>query len=355
MQISSFQLVVILILYLCFNMGIDFSKRFRKCSFVTYLIIITLILGTFYENPGLGGDYDNYRNIFIYLNPTNIPSDEYGFHFLNVIIKTYTDNFNIAFFIFMFIINFFILKTIYDNSKNVEFSILIYVMIGGYISAANIIRQFIAASIYFYSVKYLINKKYLIFILGAFIAFTFHTTVAVVVVITVIIYFFTDKLNKYYNIYFIVINSLIIIEPIIRKFGIEVIDKGYTESSFSYGSSIFHYLIQLIFIIFYYINKENITSFKDKLYMNLAMISLGFMLLSNNMVLYARFSSYFNLFNILLMPTTFLSVKNIKENRIYIYIFILVCSGYFLLVTTKGINAYSGNHITDFFKNIFIN
>ena len=57
----------LLIFYLVFNFIIEFSVKFRNGSFCIYLFLLTIITGSVYEEVGLGGDYDNYRNIFVLL------------------------------------------------------------------------------------------------------------------------------------------------------------------------------------------------------------------------------------------------------------------------------------------------
>lgn len=344
-------LIIIMLFILLFNFIIDFGNRFRRVSFFQYLIMVSIIIGSIYEDIGLGGDYDNYRNIFTMIDYKSSTA-EIGFHYLNLLIRQITDNFYIAFLIFMFIINFFTLKAIYEHSKQVELSIIVYIIVCGYVTSANIVRQCIAGAIYYYSIKFLFNNQYIKFIILGIIAFTFHTTVVIPFIITFIISVFNNKLNKNFEIYFICINSLIVIEPIIRRFGLALIDKGYTESSFNYGSNILHYVVQLAFVSFYYINREKISDAREKMFMNLSVIALGFVLLSQAMVLYARFATYFMLFNAILTSNVLIKIKNGKKKRLYYYLFSVGLCIYYLLLTSKGLSSYSGNYIVDFLNQL---
>ncbi|MDU4892491.1 MAG: EpsG family protein [Clostridium sp.] len=341
-------LVNILIVYLITSMIFKISLKHKKISFYVNFIILTLITGSVYERIGGGGDYDNYRNIFQYMKiGSELPDKEVVFYYLNMMIKIFTDNFYIAFLIFMAIVNYFVLKIIYKYSENVEASILIYVIVGGYTIATNIVRQFLAAAIYFYSLKYLLDKKYIRYILINVVALGFHSTVALPVVLSIVVFICNDKLNRHLFLYIVMINLLIVIEPIIMSIGTEFVSDAYKEGSFNYGSSILHYIVQLAFCIFYYLNKKYITSFKDKFFVNMSIFSLGFTLISSRMVLYARLASYFNLFHSIATVNVLLANNNVKEKRVLAYFISLGIAIYYLLLIKPGLNQWY-NYIIDF-------
>lgn len=343
-------LVNILIVYLIVSMIFKISSRYKKVSFYANFIILTLIAGSVYERVGGGGDYDNYRNIFEYMKVGDgVPDKEVIFYYLNMVIKAFTDNFYIAFLIFMAIVNYFVLKTIYKYSENVEASILIYVIIGGYTIAINIVRQFLAAAIYFYSIKYLLDKKYFRYVLINVVALGFHSTVILPAILSIIVAICNDKLHKYLIFYIVMINSLIVIEPIIRSIGLELVSDAYKEGIFNYGSSILHYFVQLAFCIFYFMNRKYIVSFKEKFFVNMSILSLGFTLISNRMVLYARIALYFNLFHTIGTVNILHSNSNIKEKRVLAYFISLGVLVYYLLLIKPGLSQWF-NYILDFIK-----
>lgn len=344
-----FLLCNILLIYLLASMFIEFSKRYKKLSFFINWIFFSVITGSVYEAINGGGDYDNYRYFFKGIENAKKTDYDIGFYYLNLIIKQFTDNFHIAFIIFMLIINFFILITIYKFSENIELSLLMYVILGGYITASNITRQYLAASLYFFSIQFLLKKKYILYVYISLIAYSFHSTVLIPIILTVLIYKYSSLLKRYYLIYFFIINSLVIIEPIIRKIGVDFVDNGYSSNTFNYGSSILHYLVQLIFITFYYFNRDRIEDEVDIFFINMAMLCLGFTLLSSKMVLYARIASYFNTFNLLGTVNIIYKCKNIKEKRIFAYFCLVGLIGYYFLLTSKGL--FTSNYIIDYFKN----
>lgn len=344
-------LIGLLILYLTLGSIFNWSMKNKKISFCLNLLLLSTITGSFYEKIGGGGDYDNYRNIFNGISLENLPDKEIFFYYLNLLIKSCTNNFSIAFLCFMFLINFFILAFIYKYSKNIDMSLLMYVILGGYITATNITRQFIAIALVTYSIRYLIEKKYIMYILFCVLSVSFHTTAIIPIFINFLISSFNEKIYKNYIIYFIFINCMIIVEPLIRTIGIEMLYENYSNGYFNYGSNILHYVVQLAFIGFYIVNLKKIECKNIKLFVNLATVTSMFTLMSRNMVLYARFASYFNIFHVVAVVNIVFYNRNIKEKRLFYYLIFIGLLAYYVLLTRKGLVVESS--IVDYFKNLY--
>lgn len=343
-------LVDFLLVFLILSIFFRISDKYKKISFLINLFLLTIINGTMYENNY--GDYTAYKNGFDQLTiGGGIPDKEVVFHLLNCIIKLFTENFNITFIIYILIINYFMLKAIYEFSNYPEASILIYLILGGYTLSINITRQFIALAIYFYSIKYLVNRKFLKFILLSILVISIHQSSIVVIIITLIIRIFNESLYNNFIKYIIIVNLLIVIEPIIRQIGINLLYENYDNDTFNYGSSMLHYLFQFVLIIYYYLNRINIMDIKNKFFINLTVISLGFKLLSQNMVLYARLAEYFNIFNVVLI-VNIMSNSNTKRKRVYAYGILVVLICYYLLLARKPLPHFD-NHIIDYISNLF--
>lgn len=344
-------LVSILLIYLVISIFFNISTRYKKIIFYINVIIFTIITGTVYEKIGGGGDYDNYRNIFNGISSVNIPDKELGFYYLNLFIKKFTNDYFIAFFIFIFIINLLIISFIYRYSKNIELSLIIYVIMAGYIISTNITRQYISIAIYAYSIIYLLEKKYIKYILIGFLAFQFHVTALIPIILSLIVKIFNEKITKNYIIYFLLINSIIIIEPAIREIGIGIFFDIYENGVFFYGSNILHYVVQLAFVVFYSINIKRINNYKTKFFINLATITSAFTLLSQNMVLYARMALYFNIFNAIAIVNIISENKNVKEKRVIYYCISIGLLIYYVLLTRKAfiLESYIIEYLKDFF------
>lgn len=344
-------LIALLVLYLILGSLFNWSKKNKKISFWGNLLLLSTITGSFYEKIGGGGDYDNYRNIFKYISANNIPDKEQLFYYLNLVIKNFTDDYSIAFLCFTFIINFFILLFIYRYSKNIDMSLLMYVIMGGYFTATNITRQFIAIAIMIYSTRYLIEKKYWIYIAFSITSIFFHMTAIIPALVFFIINIFNERLYKNYIVFFILTNLVILVEPIIREIGLELFYPSYEDEFFFYGSNILHYIVQLAFIIFYIINLNSVKDKNIKLFVNLATIASMFTLMSRNMVLYARFASYFNIFHVVAVVNILFYNRNKKEKRLFYYLIFIGLLVYYILLTRKGFVFESS--IVNYFQNLY--
>lgn len=345
-------LVDILLIVIAFGFIFEISKRYKKMSFFSSLFLMSSIIGTVYDTVGSGGDYDNYRYSFQHLVAGKIPEKEKLFYFVNVVFKNFTDNYAIVYYSYILFINLLIVYIIYKYSKNIELSLLIYIVMAGYSTASNITRQFCAVAIFTYSIKYLIRNEYYKYIIAGMIAFQFHSTAVVAFTIGLLVKVFTKKISENYIMYFIGINSLIVIEPIIRQIAIELLYEGYNNSTFEYGSNILHYVVQLFFVAIYIfsLSKKEIDE-DTKLIINIATIASAFTLLSQNMVLYARIATYFNIFNAIAIPNVIIENNYIKERRILFYSIFLVIIIYYAMLTRGGFILES--FIMDYFYNIF--
>lgn len=341
-------LATLLIIYLILNILFKWSTN-NKISFYINIVILTIVTGTVYERIGGGGDFDNYRIGFNSILQADFPDKELGFYYLNLFIRKFTDDYSIAFFIFIFIINYLILKTIYKYSSNIELSLLMYVIMGGYFTSTNITRQYIALAIYVYSIKYLIDKKYIQYFILGLIAFQFHTTAIVIIIISLIIRILNESISKHYFMYFIIINLTIVIEPLIRQIGMNLFYEGYSDGFFFYGSDVLHYVVQLAFVFLYMININRLKSNQTKFFINLATVASAFTLLSRNMVLYARFASYFSIFHVIATVNVMSEIENKKEKRLLYYCIGVGLLVYYVLLTRKSFVFES--YIIDYFKN----
>lgn len=182
-------------------------------------------------------------------------------------------------------------------------------------------RQYIAAMIFFYSIKYLVEAKKIKYIIFIFLASLFHKSAIILLVLIVIPYF----KNMYKRIFFIIASSLIVYYFVEKR--IDPIYKG-TE----YG--IFGLLLCTLYLIIgiLYFKKGNK---KDSFPLS---IFLYFFILYNifngkNSFMY-RFSLYFYPIFQFLIP---LCLKNIKFKKIGIYyiIFPIIGIAYIFIYTNE--------------------
>jgi len=180
-----------------FNLKISNSIRF-KCKFNIWAILaiipLMLIAGFRY---GVGQDYF-YTYVPIFQKVLNGDSakawGDFGYILLNKFVQLFTNDYSGIFLLTSIIFCIFIFLSIYENSSDIQLSIVLLVCTGYYFCFLNGIRQMLTVAIFMYAIKYILKndfKRYLILIiLASFI----HLSA----LIYIPVYFIKSvKLNKY--------------------------------------------------------------------------------------------------------------------------------------------------------------
>lgn len=134
-------------------------------------ILIPTVVAAIREN--VGTDYNNYVDIF---NGIPIRDNlEIGFTTLVDVIKLFSDNVTILFFILQWLISYFILKTLlyYKKYINVGLGMFIFMMLF-YLTGLNIMRQMAAVSIGLYAIRFIFEKNLFLFSLFILFGMSFH-------------------------------------------------------------------------------------------------------------------------------------------------------------------------------------
>lgn len=157
------------------------SHLLTKLVFWSALILPVLISGIRY---GIGTDYFNYTSIYYQLTSTGniielLVNTRYepGWILLNQIVELVFNDVRYLFIVTSLLIWFFNFKAIYDNRNNVSIVIAMFILLSTlYNPSFNTIRQSLAASILMLSIKPIVDKKLLKFILITIFAISFHYT-----------------------------------------------------------------------------------------------------------------------------------------------------------------------------------
>lgn len=153
---------IIMIIVSCFFAFLackNTNNKFNKILFVLTFLPLFVVSAIRFN---VGRDYmDTYVYTFnkILYGATHIRID-FGFYFLNKLIIIFGGSYQWVFIISSFIINFFICKSIYEQSEDKFLSVFIYICGTLYFFTLNGVRQSMALSLFYYSLKY-IEKKIL--------------------------------------------------------------------------------------------------------------------------------------------------------------------------------------------------
>lgn len=153
------------------------GKQAAKIGFFLLFVILFLTAALRYDT---GIDYWNYISIYKRFQIGIDTHVEPGFAFLMQIISDGGFSPQWMFIVTSFFTVLFFLKALYEQSSNFALSIFLYQVMGYYFYSFNSIRYYLAVSIAFYSLKYVVKRKYIPFIVWVLIAANFHKSVLIV-------------------------------------------------------------------------------------------------------------------------------------------------------------------------------
>ncbi|HHD2754451.1 TPA: EpsG family protein [Clostridium perfringens] len=303
--------------------------------------ILSLLSGLRY---GVGTDYFSYRNIFIKINSTNSEEmRDWGYFILNKIVSHFSENPQAIFLATSFIVNFFIIYTIYKYSELFEISIFLYIATYMYFSTFNGIRQWIAAAILFAGIKFLVNRNFIKYCIIVFIASLFHQTALIMLGV----YFIINHKFKSRKTFFIIGIGLILFilyKPFTDLLmqlleGTKIFD-DYNETigNVGNGSNFLRSVVAMVPVILSYLFYSTINNKYDKkidVLMNLSLLNALIMLVGTRHWIFARFLMYFEPYNLLLYPLIIINFKK-KDAKMIYFLLIVFYSLFCILILRSG-------------------
>ncbi|MED0941471.1 EpsG family protein [Bacillus mycoides] len=227
-----------------------------------------------------------------------------GFNVLQMILKQFSNDPQILIFVTALITNVLIVLVLYKYTRMFELSLYVYITGGMYLISMNGIRQFLAAAIIFAATKYIFEgnwKKYILIIL---FASTIHQTALILIPIYFMIRRKAWSWETYVTLFcsvFIVIGFNQFLDTLFSVIG----DSQYGDyKNFSEGgANILRVGVNIPPIIIAYIGREKLREIfpKSDYVVNMSILGLVFMIISTQNWIFARFSIYFGLYQLILI------------------------------------------------------
>lgn len=309
-----------------FSIFLFYTVFFTEDPYEKFLLIIPVFLLSIYTGTRMdvgGYDYHVYKYFYelpYYQNPYKY---EYFFVLLRNFSKFLGLNYNFFLLFLSFVFNFIIYKLFISYSKYPTFSFLIYLCTFYYWHNFTIIRNFIAIVIFWISLKYIIERKLILYILLITLACFFHKT-------AVILYPFYFLLNNQFTkkslslllVFALVVNPLTFI---IFKANISFL--GLSERLNRYSHIVEHgnpyellELLILVFILLFYL--KNSTK-RENVILNLNIFALFIFIAFYRFAIFLRVLDYFRLGVFIGIPFI---ISNISNKYLKYLSFILLCS-----------------------------
>lgn len=317
--------IIMLLLSLFFIMLAEKSNSNKIKNILTILSAIPFILVSALRYD-VGTDYF-YRYVPDYnsiVNGGNVDNLEIGFKLLINLCILITKDYQILFIVTSIITITLFMYTIQKQSKNKALSITIFLLGGFFFQSLNILRQYMAIAIVFFSYRYLLKSKYPIFIVSVVLAFFIHNASIVCLIMLLL------KDREILNFKTILIVALIIFifgTPLINLFKSIAqntrfnvyIDSLYDRGDMRKLTIVSNLIIYIFMYLQYIVKRKNNTVIKEDIfYINMQGTTLIFIMLSSKFYLFFRIAYYFMIYQIVSIPYF---IKTIDTEKLYQYYF----------------------------------
>lgn len=180
------------------------NRNLKKVLIVIPFIIMFLVSAFRYF---VGTDFNNYASWFYEINTLkDIHLSSIGFDILILVLKIFTSNNQWLFIITSYIILALVYKATLNYKDDYDLIIYLFITLIFYFSSFNGIRQWMAIAILMNSLKYIREKKILIYLVYVLVASLFHITA----LNTIILYFVLNfKCKKQLKIVILIVSIII--------------------------------------------------------------------------------------------------------------------------------------------------
>lgn len=318
------------------------NKRLLECLYWGMAVVLVIIAGFRYDT---GTDYSTYYHYYDNIRKGGEPwswmSFEWGFILLNKAIGLFYFAPEVYMFIVSTITVFLILYTCNSMSLDRMMSMLLFVTLYFYFSSFNILRQYLAIAIVFFSITFIKKGKLIPYILCIVLASLFHKTALIMLPLYFVSYRrFSLPIQGIFLGFclFIALLGRPIITLIVSFF-----PKYSVYADFEAGSAWFNLgVLCVVYALALYSQRKRKFTNRDHLYLNVCVIALGLMLLTYCNVLFARMAMYYYVFTILTLPHFIGRLKKKYRFPAKVAAAIMACMVcvYYLLHNNDGVVPY---------------
>mgnify|MGYP003571268982 CR=1 FL=1 len=358
-----------ILLFICFTILFIIStfvkdKKLKKIISIISLVVLCIISGTRY-NVG-GTDYFMYKNIYQSLPTSNIFSQmisfcsstglEHGFYLYLSVIKLLGFNYYGFTLINSIVFYFLFYKVLKRYDYNINFVLILFLYKMFFYNTMISMRQPISIIIFWLSLPYLKDKKYIIYYLMCFVALFFHRSSVILFLLPLVTHFKISK-NTYFILLIAFFASFIFVKLDVLNIsgmlqnvlnfifrndngGLSRLD-NYLSSS--YGMSIFYLLEYYSIALLLYKHYDKIISMDSDSYffVKLFICLLPMYTIFSNFSVVTRFKDFF----FLSYPFVLIYISRCLQKNKFLLYFITI------LVCFYGFMRYINNFDSGEFKN----
>lgn len=330
-----------------FEINIGIRENSKKKVLLVLFFIFYLLSFLRWE---YGSDWESYYTHFDAYSWGNLDQHEIIYMIVLLMSKSIINDYTFVLFCFSSILFFFQVKGV---SKLSVFPLTtLLVLTGTYFCNVGYVRQYIAVAILFYSLFFIIERRFFPFVVCLFLAFGFHYSALAFfpaywlfnlkftrkqLFLFIFVSIFLSTLMSYFLQGFA---NVIGIESIIRRTD-SYLDQGYDydDGGMDSKQKIIRACFNRGFVIllgFYLLAKERVTNSHLRGFLNLYCFgTILFFMTSPLHVTFTRITWYYDFVQILIIPEIFLFVKK-KQPRFLIFMFLVALMFVKMYTTLKN-------------------
>ncbi len=256
-----------------------------------------------------------------------------GFGFLQMFLQKFiSGDPQILIFVTALITNTLIVVVLYHYSRLIDISLYVYITGGLFLVSMNGIRQVLAAAIAFVAIKYLIKGHFIKYAIIIVIASLFHQSALILIPFFFLVRF---KAWSKVTVALLVLSVVFVIgyeqfSKLLFK-AIEETQYGHYQSFSEGGANIIRSVVTAVPIIIAYLGRNTLREImpNSDYIVNMSLIGLMFMLISTQNWIFARFSIYFELYQLILISWIIKIFRKKDEKLIYFGMIICYFAYYF--------------------------
>ncbi|MFC0216471.1 EpsG family protein [Paenibacillus chartarius] len=315
-----------------------------------FLVIAIMVLVSGLRN-GIGDTYFymySYR-LEHYTLLTAMFGEDFGFNLLQMALQQISDDPQLLIFFVAMVTNVLIIVVLYKYARLFELSVFLYITSGQYLVSMNGIRQFLAASFLFAASKFLFEGKWKSYMLVVLFASTIHQSALMLIPI----YFVVRRQAWTYQTY------LILALAVLFVFGYGTLsdilfsaiqDTKYSEyqNLETNGANGLRVIVTAAPLVLAYLGREKLRQIfpQSDYVVNLCLINVVVMLIATQQWIFARFSIYFGLYSLILIP--WLLQVFVPRDRKLVYYAIMLC--YLFYYYYENVISLNIRYTSDYIK-----
>lgn len=325
------------------------SRLFQKENKKPLLLFSLMIAGLFISVAGLRdgiGDTGMYKHLYQQVIDGTVGEGAYeeGFLFFLSILTKISEDPQLMIFVTSFITQGLIIWFLRKYSSYFELELFMYIASGFFLTTMNGIRQALAASIMLLGTSFLINRKFLPYLILTLLMSTFHQSALIMIPVYFIVD--NDRWSKDFVRTIFILVIVVAFGGVILNYGFQLLEgtkyEAYSEFDEG-GSNIVRLIIAIVPVILAYIQRDRLKEIFPQcdIFVNLAIINMLVMGMSLYNWIFARMTYYFIPYTFILLPYIIKSI-DVKEYKRLIYFSFLVL--YFIFMYFEYVVSLNTNY-----------